>query len=57
VRTKAPIGAIAHTGQRCPESGDWRSQDTPSTLAPIAEHNVMPPHNGRSVAWKLVRYA
>jgi hypothetical protein len=52
-----PIGTIASTGQRCPESGVWQSQDSPSTTAPIAEHNVMPPHNQRSVNWKLIRYA
>ncbi len=54
---KKPIGTTAKTGERCPESGVWQSQDTPSTTAPIAQHNVMPPHNNKSVVWKLVRYA
>lgn len=57
MKTRYPLGTIASTGQRCPESGDWQSQDHPSTMAPIAEGNVMPPHNGRGVNWKLVRYA
>jgi len=51
------IGRVAHTGQRCPESGVWQSLDHPSTTAPIAIHNVMPPHNGRSVDWKLIQVA
>ena len=51
------VGRIAHTGQKCPESGDWESQDNPSTTAPIALHNVMPPHNGKAVDWKLIRLA
>jgi hypothetical protein len=56
-RARSPLGTIAYTSQRCPESGVWQSQDTPSTTAPIAEGNIMPPHNQRSVAWKLIRYA
>lgn len=54
---KKPIGTTARTGERCPESGVWQSQDAPSTTAPVAIHNVMPPHNGKAVVWKLVRYA
>jgi hypothetical protein len=57
VRSRKPIGTTARTGERCPESGVWESQDHPSTTAPIAEGNVMPPHGGRSVTWKLIRYA
>lgn len=52
-----PIGTTAKTGERCPESGVWQSQDNPSTTAPIAYGNVMPPHNGKAVAWKLIQYA
>ncbi|MGD1281338.1 hypothetical protein ACKUUI_05955 [Mycobacterium seoulense] len=51
------VGRIAHTGQKCPESGVWQSQDTPSTTAPIAVGNTMPPHNGKSVDWKLIQLA
>ncbi len=57
VRSRKPIGTTARTGERCPESGVWESQDYPSTTAPIAEGNVMPPHGGKSVTWKLIRYA
>lgn len=54
---KSPIGTTARTGERCPESGEWKSMDTPSTTAPIAKGNVMPPHNGFAVTWKLVQFA
>lgn len=54
---KAPIGTTATTGQTCPESGVWKSLDTPSTTAPIAKGNRMPPHNGNAVTWKLTQYA
>ncbi len=47
--SKAPIGTTAKTGEKCPESGVWKSQDTPSTTAPIAKGNTMPPHNGKAV--------
>jgi hypothetical protein len=29
----------------------------PSTTAPIAKHNVMPPYMDRGVVWQLIRYA
>ncbi len=52
-----PIGTTAKTGEICPESGVWESLDKPSTTAPIAKGDRMPPHNGYSVIWKLIRYA
>lgn len=55
--SKAPIGTTAKTGEKCPESGVWRSQDSSPTTAPIAKGNVMPPHNGKAVTWQLVQYA
>lgn len=55
--SKAPIGTTASTGQKCPESGVWKSQDSPSTTAPIAKGNIMPPHNSKGVTWKLISYA
>lgn len=55
--TKAPIGTIARTGQTCPESGVWKSLDNPSTTAPIAKGNTMPPHNQKAVDWQLIQYA
>lgn len=52
-----PIGTICRTGQRCPESGIWESQDRPSTTAPYAVGNVFAPHNGIAVNWKLIQFA
>ena len=52
-----PIGTIARTREICPESGVWKVTSTPSTTAPIAKHNRMPPYGGASVSWQLIRYA
>lgn len=57
IMSKVTIGTTASTGQTCPESGVWKSLDTPSTTAPIARGNRMPPHNGKAVTWKLTQYA
>jgi hypothetical protein len=54
---RAPIGTTASTGQNCPESGVWKVQGTPSTTAPIAKGNRMPPYNGYAVTWILVYHA
>ncbi len=54
---KVPLGTMRRTGEKCPESGVWESQDFPSTTGPFAYSNVFPPHNGRAVYWKLIRYA
>lgn len=51
------VGRTARTNEKCPESGIWESQDFPSTTAPIAVGNNMPPHNQRSVTWKLIQLA
>lgn len=53
----APIGTTARTGESCPESGVWAVVGTPSTTAPIAKHNRMPPYAGKAVTWRLSRYA
>lgn len=55
--TKKPIGTIASTGQKCPESGVWQAQKSPFGTAPIAETNTMPPYHGSAVNWKLIQYA
>jgi hypothetical protein len=52
-----PLGTTARTGEKCPESGVWEVVGIPSTTAPIAEHNVMPPYAGRAVTWRLRSYA
>lgn len=54
---KKPIGTTATTGSSCPESGVWKVVGTPSTTAPIAKGNRMPPYNGKAVTWKLIQYA
>ncbi len=55
--TKAPLGTTAKTGEKCPESGVWTVVGTPSTTAPIAKGNTMPPYAGKAVTWKLTAYA
>lgn len=57
MQTKCAIGTTARTGESCPESGVWEVVGTPSTTAPIAKGNTMPPYAGRAVTWKLIRYA
>jgi hypothetical protein len=57
MRYRAPLGTTARTGQTCPESGIWKVMGTPSTTAPIATGNTMPPYQGRSVTWQLIHYA
>lgn len=54
---KQPIGTTASTGQNCPESGVWQVVGTPTTTAPIAKGNKMPPYAGKAVTWKLIQYA
>lgn len=54
---KKPIGTTAKTGQTCPESGVWKVVGTPSTTAPIAKGNTMPPYAGKAVTWELKSYA
>ena len=53
----AEIGTTATTGQTCPESGVWQVVGYPSTTAPIAKGNRMPPYDGKAVTWKLIRKA
>ncbi|NJP32216.1 hypothetical protein [Micromonospora thermarum] len=51
------VGRKARTGERCPESGVWKVVGYPTTTAPIAVNNVMPPYNGQAVTWELIRLA
>ena len=55
--TKVPLGTRKRTGEACPESGIWKSGDSPSTTAPIAKGNTFPPHHGKAVYWILTQYA
>lgn len=56
-RSGVPLGTTARTGEICPESGVWEVVGTPSTTAPIAEGNRMPPYDGKAVTWRLKQYA
>jgi len=47
----------AKTGQKCPASGVWQVVGYPTTTAPIAKGNIMPPYNGKAVIWQLVSRA
>jgi hypothetical protein len=51
------IGRTAKTGEVCQESGVWKVEGTPSTTAPIAQGNRMPPYDGKAVTWKLIQLA
>ena len=55
--SRHPSGTTASTGQTCPESGIWKVQGTPSTTAPIAKGDRMPPYAGKAVTWALIQYA
>ena len=48
-KTRVPLGTKKHTGERCPESGVWKVEGSPSTTAPIAEGNIFPPYGGKAV--------
>ena len=50
---KAHIGIRVRTGDTCPESGVWGVEGYPTTTAPIAKGNRMPPYRGISVFWVL----
>ncbi|ULJ74206.1 hypothetical protein [Rhizobium gallicum] len=54
---KKPIGTTARTAEICPESGVWKVVGSPTTTAPIAKGNRMPPYRGNAVTWTLISYA
>lgn len=52
--------AIRETGQGRSAAGGCSASSAagfPSTTAPIAKHNVMPPYNNRAAIWRLKSYA
>lgn len=51
------IGTTASTGEVCPCSGVWKVVGNPSTTAPIARGNRMPPYSGKAVTWSLIQNA
>lgn len=57
LQSRVPLRTTARTGEKCPESGVWKVVGTPSTTAPIAKGNTMPPYRNKAVAWKLIQYA
>lgn len=42
----------AKTGEKCPVSGVWKVDGFPTTTAPIAKGNTMPPYCGKAVTWR-----
>lgn len=56
-RSRVPLGSTAKTGETCPETRVWQVVGTPTTTAPIAKGNRMPPYGSRAVTWKLTKYA
>lgn len=56
-RTRYPVGTRVSTGNICPESGVWKVEGYPTTTAPIAKGNRMPPYGGRAVVWILIQLA
>ena len=57
MRSRKRIGTTARTGEICPESGVWQVSGYPTTTAPIAVGNRMPPYGGRAVTWILIQWA
>lgn len=55
--TRTPIGTRVRTGETCPESGIWKVEGYPTTTAPIAKNNRMPPYANKPVIWVLIQYA
>lgn len=51
------VGTTAKTGETCPQSGVWEVVGSPSTTAPIAEGNRMPPYKDQAVTWRLRQLA
>jgi len=54
---KSPIGTKCTTGEKCPESGVWKAEGSPSTTIPLAIGNTFPPYNDKGVTWTLIQYA
>ncbi len=54
---KSPLGTTRKTGEKCPESGIWEAQSSPSTTIPLTEGETFPPYNNKAIIWKLIQYA
>jgi hypothetical protein len=57
MHSRVPLGTRVSTGATCPESGVWQVVGYPTTTAPIAKGNRMPPYGGAAVYWLLIQYA
>ncbi len=57
IMARVPLGTTRKTGEKCPESGVWESQGTPSTTIPLSEGETFPPYNDEDTTWKLIAYA
>ncbi|WP_353780114.1 hypothetical protein [Winogradskyella sp. 3972H.M.0a.05] len=55
--SRTPIGTTRRTGEKCPESGVWESQDGYSDEIPLSKNETFPPNRKKAVTWKLIRYA
>ncbi|GAA1671259.1 hypothetical protein MMUR_47880 [Mycolicibacterium murale] len=55
--TRVPIGTTVRTGSKCPESGVYEAQATPSGTIPLSKGETAPPHRNQAVTWKLISYA
>ena len=54
---KVPLGTTRKTREKCPESGVWEAQSSPSTTIPLSEGEIFPPYNDKAATWKLISYA
>jgi len=57
VHSRVARGTRVRTSETCPESGVWKVVGTPTTTAPIAKGNRMPPYDGKAVTWVLKQHA
>ncbi len=57
VHSRIALGTRVRTGETCPESGVWKVVGYPTTTAPIAKGNRIPPYNGAAAIWELIAYA
>jgi len=53
---RKPLGTIARSGEKCPETGIWKTSTRPTTSIPFNEGVKMPSYEGKPMIWKLVSY-
>ena len=52
-----PLNKWPSMAGQVPVSGVWKVDGFPTTTAPIAKGNTMPPYCGKAVTWRLIQYA